>query len=68
MDIEQLSTRLITEGIYPQILRTADGWECTLWCGVNWKGTVPRGEGNTAVAAVQAAMVDRGAILKGRSK
>jgi len=66
MDLEQLRIDLIKHGIYPSVLATADGWECTLWCGVGWKGTIPKGFGATAVAAVQAAMVDRNSILDSR--
>jgi len=68
MDLESLRLELIKQGIYPQVLATADGWECTLWCGIGWKGTIPKGFGATAVAAVQAAMVDRNSILDSRKR
>ena len=67
-ELETLKAELAKLGIGLQLLGSPAGWECTLLCGMDWKGSVPFGRGETAVAAVQAAMIDRNSILFARKK
>jgi hypothetical protein len=65
-ELERVASELVTQGVHPQLNRNAADWDCTLWCGNGWKGSMPMGSGGTALAAVQAAVICRNEILEQR--